>query len=64
MTTMSTNTEIETYLDAASAFLGLPIRPEHREEVLAAFRVLAEHGEKVREFALAEPIEAAPRFTP
>ena len=64
MLTMSTNKEIEAYLDAASIFLGLPIRPEHRDEVLVAFRVLAEHGELVKEFALPEHVEAAPRFTP
>jgi Protein of unknown function (DUF4089) len=61
---MSTNKEIEDYLDAASALLGLPIRPEHRNEVLAAFHVLVEHGKLVTEFTLPEAIEAAPRFTP
>jgi hypothetical protein len=61
---MSTNKEIEDYLDVASALLGLPIRPEHRDEVLAAFRVLVEHGNLVAEFALPEAIEAAPRFIP
>jgi hypothetical protein len=61
---MSTNQEIEAYLDAASVLLGLPIRPEHRDEALAAFRVLTEHGKLVTEFNLPEIIEAAPRFTP
>ena len=61
---MSTNKEIEDYLQAASALLGLPIRPEHQDEVLAAFRVLVEHGKLVTEFTLPEAVEAAPRFTP
>jgi hypothetical protein len=61
---MSTNKEIEDYLDAASALLGLPIQPEHRDEVLAAFRVLVEHGKLVGAFALPEEVEAAPRFNP
>ena len=61
---MSTNKEIEDYLQAASALLGLPIRPEHQDEVLAAFRVLVEHGNLVTEFTLPEAVEAAPRFIP
>ncbi len=64
MLAMRTNKEIEAYLDAASALLGLPILAEHRDEVLAAFRVLDEHGERVKAFALPEDIEAAPRFAP
>jgi hypothetical protein len=61
---MSTNKEIEDYMDAASVLLGLPIRPEHRDEVLAAFRVLVDHGTLLQEFALPETVEAAPRFIP
>ena len=55
---------VETYFEAASALLELPVRPEHRDEALAAFRVLTAQARLVTEFALAEAIEAAPRFTP
>jgi hypothetical protein len=58
------NDPVEDYLDAAAALLGLPIRPEHRGEVLAAFEVLTAQGRLVTEFELPETIEAAPRFVP
>jgi hypothetical protein len=52
------------YLDAAAAVLGLPIPPEYRAEVLAAFAVLAEQARLVTEFLLPHEIDAAPRFVP
>jgi hypothetical protein len=52
------------YLDAASALLGLPIRPEDREEVLKAFAVLRGHAQLVAAFPLPEETEVAPRFQP
>jgi hypothetical protein len=52
----------EEYLDAASALLGLPIRPEDRAEVLAAFAVLCEQAGLVMRFELPDEVEAAPRF--
>jgi hypothetical protein len=55
---------VEAYFDAAAAHLALPVRPEHREEALAAFRVLTEQARLVTEFDLPAEIEAAPRFTP
>jgi hypothetical protein len=54
----------DAYLDAAAALLGLPIRPAHRAEALAAFRVLRQHAALVTAFPLPEEIEAAPRFSP
>jgi hypothetical protein len=56
--------EIAEYLNRAAALLGLPIRPEHYEEVLAAFRVLRAQAQLVAEFELPPHAEAAPRFTP
>jgi 1-carboxybiuret hydrolase subunit AtzG-like len=56
--------EYTAYLDAASALLGLPIAPEHREAVEAAFLVLRAQAELVTNFALPEETEAAPRYTP
>lgn len=52
------------YLDAASTLLGLPIQPEHRDDILAAFAVLTAQAGLVTNFTLPEHIEAAPRFTP
>jgi hypothetical protein len=52
------------YLDEAAALLGLPILPEHRSEIAAAFAVLLEQARLVTEFPLQEDIEAAPRFVP
>jgi hypothetical protein len=56
--------DMTAYLDAASALLGLPILPEHRDEVLAAFAVLTQQARLLAAFALPEHIEAAPRFMP
>ncbi len=61
---MSAPDTVESYFDAASALLDLAILPEYRDEALAAFKVLIEHGRTVTEFALPDAIEAAPRFTP
>jgi hypothetical protein len=55
---------IAAYLDQASRLLDLPIRPGHREEVLAAFRILTAQAKLITEFALPEGTEAAPRFIP
>jgi hypothetical protein len=55
---------VNAYLDAASALLELPIRPEHRDEVEAAFAVLVAQGRLVTEFTLPDDVEVAPRFEP
>jgi hypothetical protein len=61
---MNTHEEIEAYLEAASRFLELPIRAEHQADALAAFAVLAAHGQLLKEFSLPEEVEAAPRYQP
>jgi len=58
------NDTVAEYFDAAAALIALPVRPEHREEALAAFLVLTEQGRLVTEFDLPAEIEAAPCFTP
>lgn len=55
---------LTAYFNAAAAAVGLAPRPEHREEVFAAFRVLMEQAKLVTEFALPDETEAAPRFSP
>jgi len=52
------------YLTVASALTGLPIRPEDRDEVTAAFAVITDQARLVTEFHLPETVEAAPRFVP
>jgi hypothetical protein len=61
---MSENDESDAYLEAASRFLDLPIRPEHRADVIIAFNVLVAFGRLVTEFKLDEQVEAAPRYRP
>jgi anthranilate phosphoribosyltransferase len=61
---METAPDETAYLDAAAILLGLPIRPEHRDEVAAAFAVLREQARLLAQFALPEDTEAAPRFIP
>lgn len=61
---MTINDLTSNYLDTVAIVLDLPIRPEHRDEVLAAFRVLSAQAKLVTEFELPETINAAPRFTP
>ncbi len=52
------------FLAAAEKLLGLPIRPQHREAVEAAFSVLCQQGELVKSFPLPPETEAAPRYRP
>jgi len=54
----------KNYLAAASTLIDLPIRPEHLDEVMAAFAVITSQARLVTEFSLPEIIEAAPRFIP
>jgi Protein of unknown function (DUF4089) len=56
--------DVSNYLDMASKSLELPIRPEHRGEVMTAALALAVQARLVAEFALPEAVEAAPRFVP
>jgi hypothetical protein len=53
---------IAAYLSQASILLGLPIRPEHHDEVVAAFRVLTAQAKLITDFALPDETEPAPRF--
>jgi hypothetical protein len=55
---------VAEYLNKTAALLDLPIRPEHYDEVLAAFRVLRAQAELITEFELPPHCEAAPRYTP
>ncbi|VWX61933.1 conserved hypothetical protein [Burkholderiales bacterium 8X] len=56
--------EIEAYVDAASAVLGLALRPEHRPGVLRYFALAAEQAALLEAVPLAMHVEPAPSFVP
>jgi hypothetical protein len=56
--------ELEAYMDAAAALLGLPVAPDDRPGVLANLRVTARFAALVAEFPLDEREEPAPVFRP
>lgn len=56
--------QIEQYVDAASAAVGLPIKPEHRPGVLENFARLAQLAAVVNEFPLTPEDEPAPLWSP
>jgi hypothetical protein len=56
--------DIEAYVDAATALLGLPIDPAHRPGIVLNLRRIADLAALVMEFPLSDDIEAAPVFEP
>ncbi len=59
-----TTDDVAAYVDATAAITGLNLRPEHRNEVIAAMRTLLQQAALVMEFPLAEDIEQLPVATP
>lgn len=55
---------IETYVDAASAAIGLVIDPAFRAGVVAAFEHTRQAAEFMMGFPLPEEIDIAPVFVP
>lgn len=56
--------DIEAYVDAAAALVGLPIDPAHRPGIVLNLRRIADLAALVMEFPLPDYIEAAPVFEP
>lgn len=56
--------EIEAYLDATAAALGLPIAPGHRAGVLAYLQLAAEFAAQLDAVALTPQDEPALSFRP
>jgi hypothetical protein len=56
--------DIEAYVDAAAALVGLPIEPAHRPGIVLNLRRIADLAALVMEFPLPDDIEAAPVFEP
>jgi hypothetical protein len=59
-----TATQVEAYVDAAAAALGLPIAPEHRPGVLQYFALAASLADVVMGMPLARDDEPAEVFVP
>ena len=59
-----TPSEIETYVDASAAALGLKLRPDQRPGVLRYFALAASMAELVNAHPLALADEPAPVFVP
>ncbi len=57
-----TDSELDAYLDAAAAALGLDVRPEWRAEVRDNLSLLFLQGERLMGFALPDEAEMAPVF--
>ena len=59
-----TSAQTETYVDAAAAALGLPLRPDHRPGVLRFFALAAEMAAVVEAVPLGAHAEPAVTFMP
>jgi len=56
--------DVETYVDAAAALVGLPLDPAHRPGVILNLQRIAEMAALVMSFPLPDDIEPAPVFLP
>jgi hypothetical protein len=54
----------EAYLNAASAFVGVPVAAEYRSGVVENLRLLHRMASLVTSFPLDDAVEAAPVFEP
>jgi hypothetical protein len=58
------SSDIEVYVDAAAALIGLPLDPAHRPGVILNMQRIAEMAGLVMAFPLPEETEPAPVFRP
>ena len=56
--------ELEAYVDAVAALIGLPLDPAYRPGVLLNLDRIGQMARLVMEFALPDDTEAAPVFRP
>ena len=56
--------DLDAYVDAMSAVVGLEIAPEHRPGVLRQLAIVLAAAALVAEFAIPDVIEPAPVFRP
>lgn len=59
-----TDEQMQLYLDAAAAIVGVPIPPDHRDGVLGYFRLAADLAAGLEAFDLPPDEEPAPVFRP
>ena len=55
---------VAAYVDVMAECVGLGLRDEHREDVIAAMRVLLQQARLVMDFPLGEEVEQLPVATP
>ncbi len=56
--------DLEAYVDAAAALIGLPLAAEHRADVVLNLQCIAEMAALVMSFPLPDSCEPAPVFRP
>jgi hypothetical protein len=59
---MSGNDDLDAWLDANAALLGIPVAPEWRESVRLHLHITRHHAQRVMSFELPDEAEPAPVF--
>jgi hypothetical protein len=57
-----TDTELESWIDAGTALLGIPVQPEWRTAIKLHLTITFGHAGTVQAFALADETDPAPVF--
>ena len=60
---MSDTTDLDTYIAAGTALLGIPIRPEWRGSIRQHLGVCFDHARTVLDFPLPDEADPAPVFS-
>jgi Protein of unknown function (DUF4089) len=61
---MTNTTDLYAYIDAGTALLGIPVRPEWRDAIRQHLAVSFDLAGAVVEFPLPDEADPAPVFTP
>jgi hypothetical protein len=59
---MSDHDDVDAWLDANAALLGIPVAPEWSDSVRLHLRITRDHALRVMEFALSDDADPAPVF--
>jgi len=59
---MTDHDDLDAWLDANAAVLGLPVAPEWRDSVRLHLRITRDHAQRVMEFTLPDDADPAPVF--
>jgi 1-carboxybiuret hydrolase subunit AtzG-like len=60
---MNDTTDLDAYIDAATALLGIPVRPEWRDAIRQHLAVSFDLAGIVRDFPLPDEADPAPVFS-